>query len=954
MIRQRLYNPAHLTPDELKRAFVARQDTLEELLRLIGEQLPGRPCQHMMLIGPRGMGKTTLGLRFLYAIGDNTGLSEHWQSVAFHEESYGVVNLADFWVAALRHLARATEESRWADRADALTSSEQDTQRLAAYALAALMDFSQESGKRLILFVENIDTVLGQMQDEREIHELRATLMERPEILLLGSANAFFDAIGSYGQPFYEFFRIFKLDSVGEEDARRLLMTTAEREDRPEVYKNLSLEHGRLEIIRRLTGGNPRLLALACRVLIEAPLGSAMEDLERLIDEQTPYFKALVEGLPVQARKVFHCLSEGWRPMLAKEVAQAARLSSSHASAQLKQLLEKAYVREVRLRHEKRTRYDVADRFYNIYYLLRFSRTSRDRLERLVAFLYDLFGAAGMRQMYPTALANLRANRIGEDELSDWLGVLAPRVARDPGFAGRDDWLNQACDVVVDRIGPNAPVMAKLAVAVTEQPYASKFEEWMRRAAKLVEAGSLMEAEEIWRSAVEDEPHNGFAWLQLGAIRFRQNRFQDAIAALDGPVASEALRGSVSLLIVSLGLKGISLMGLERNSEALSVLTQATAHIDPSDTTVVARLASVVVWGASGLLLDRLGRHEEAVAALHRASECIRAKDPSILRKVGAMALSKRSGLLAGMGKSDEAFGAREAVAEFVNESDSEELRVIAVTALAENGSAKMSGEEYDEALSVWGTLRKYVRVSDSERLRFHALIAEVYRVVIAAKRGEFERMSEILALAASYLRREDPPQLLRGASEALAAVGTWLMTKGRHADAESVSRTTIDIFPDLDESWAIWAQAILAQRSEERWTEAERYARRAVELGESNPMARQTLSDVLARRGRWPESLEQMSQALRVGGDEFREREQQRVADSLIGAAAAGQGPGVKRIMAEYGLVESMEPLWHGVRAQLGEELESLPAEVMDAVMEVRRRIRGDHGNAPGNVRTA
>ena len=953
MIRQRLYNPAHLTPDELKRTFVAREDTLEEMLRLIGEQLPGRPCQHMMLIGPRGMGKTTLGLRFLYAIGDDTRLSNHWQPVAFHEESYGVVNLADFWLGALRHLTRATLENRWADRADALTSSEQDTQRLAAYALAALMDFSQESGKRLILFVENIDTVLGQVQDEREIHELRATLMERPEILILGSANAFFDAIGSYGQPFYEFFRIFKLDSVGEEDARRILMTIAERERRPEVCKNLNLERGRLETIRRLTGGNPRLLARACQMLIEAPLGSAMEDLERLIDEQTPYFKALVEGLPVQGRKVFHCLADGWRPMLAKEVADAARLSSSHASAQLKQLLEKAYVREVRLRHEKRTRYDVADRFYNIYCLLRFSRSSRDRLERLVAFLYDLFGPAGMRQMYPTALATLRADRIDEDELSEWLGVLGPRVAGDPGFAGRDDWLNQAIDVVVDRIGPNTPVMAELAVAFAEQR-GSRFLERRRRAAKLVDAGSLMEAEEIWRSAVEDEPRNGLAWLQLAVIRFRRNRFQDAVDALDRAVASDALRGPVPLLVVSLGLRGTSLMGLERNSEALSVLTQATRHIDPSDTTDVARIASAIVWWVSGLLFDRLGRREEAVAALHRASECIRERDASRVRQLGAIALSKKSEVLAGMGRNDEAFGAREAVVEFVNESDSEELRVMAVTALSENGSVQMSRDAYDDAFGVWDKVGDYIRLSDSLRLRIHAVMAGLYRGAIAAKRGENDRVREVIGLAAAYLRRDDPPQLLRAASEMLAELSTWLMMNGRHADAEFVSRTTIDIYPDLDQSWAIWAQAVLAQRNEERWTEAERYARRAVELGESSPMARQTLSDVLARRGRWAESLEQVGEALRVGGDEFRERERRRVADSLMSAAAAGQGPGVKRIMAEYGLVESMEPLWHGVRAELGEELESLPAEVMDAVKEVRLRISGDRGNAPGNVRTA
>ena len=118
------------------------------------------------------------------------------------------------------------------------------------------------------------------------------TLIERSEILLLGSANAFFEAIGGYGEPLYEFFRVIKLEGIGQEEASRILEAAASSEGRPEVSNAIDLEQGRLETIRRLTGGNPRLLSLACRLLIESPLGSAIEDLERLIDEQTPYFKA--------------------------------------------------------------------------------------------------------------------------------------------------------------------------------------------------------------------------------------------------------------------------------------------------------------------------------------------------------------------------------------------------------------------------------------------------------------------------------------------------------------------------------------------------------------------------------------------------------------------------------------------------------------------------------------
>ena len=412
MKQRRIYNPAHLSPDELKASFVAREETLTEMLLLLGEQNLDRPCQHMLLVGSRGMGKTTLGLRFLQAVRETPGLAEAWQPVAFHEESYQVTDLADFWLTALHHLTRATRDSRWADKAEALSADEKDPQRLAAYALSALIDFCRERGKRLILFVENLDIVFSQLGDEREVHALRAALIEHPEILMIGSANAVFEAIRHRGEPFYEFFRVFLLEGLECEEYLQIFRALAEREGKTEIAETLNRERGRIETIRRLTGGNPRLLVLTYGILIESPLGSAFKTLEQLIDEQTPYFKSRVEELPTQSRKVFHCLAEQWSPMLAREVSVAARLSSSHASAQLKQLVDKGYAREARSEREKRVRYEVADRFYNIYFLLRFSQRGYRRLKLLVAFLNDLFGPVPMRSMY---LATLESSGVSED-----------------------------------------------------------------------------------------------------------------------------------------------------------------------------------------------------------------------------------------------------------------------------------------------------------------------------------------------------------------------------------------------------------------------------------------------------------------------------------------------------------------------------------------------------------
>ena len=750
MIRRRLYNPAQLTPEELKATFVAREETLAEMLRVTGEQVPGRPCQHMMLIGPRGMGKTTLGLRFLYAVEENAELSAQWQPVAFHEESYGIGSLAEFWLAALQHLTRATEDPRWADRADSLAEDEGDTQRLAAYALSSLMDFHESSGKRLILFVENLDAVFRQLRSEREVHALRASLIERPEIFVLGSANAVFEAIRSHGEPFYEFFRLFILESLGQADARRMLEAVAHSEGRPEIAATLGREHGRLETIRRLTGGNPRLLVLSCRMLIESPLGSAIEDLEQLIDEQTPYFKARIEDLPVQARKVFHCLSEGWRPMLAKEVAAGAKLSSSHASAQLKQLLEKGYAREVRLPGGKRAQYEVSDRFYNIYYLLRFARTGRERLERLVAFLHDLFGPAGMRTMYPAALDALRADL--RTAASDLLGVLAPYVAGDPHFERREDWQREALAIVADRVGPDAQIVQTIqeAFADDKQPGEGHLQKWMQRATESNGAGCFEEAEAALRKALEIQPDNVAAWLRLGSALLSQDRPAEAVTAF-GCALERIPEGDPkelrTLTLATLVWKGMALVDLKQREDAISIFEQASGYIDQDDS-IQLRHAAASASSLAGRLLVELDREEEAIIAWQRASEHIRTDDPAELRHTAAKALAAKGQALGQPGRDEEAIPVREQVAKYVRPDDSEELRRSAVNALAANGNLLTGKSRYKEAAAVWERFVEYIRADDSAPMRHLAVMAASMKGIALSEMGNHCFLSAASQLA--------------------------------------------------------------------------------------------------------------------------------------------------------------------------------------------------------------
>ena len=900
MIRQRLYNPAQLTPDELKASFVARKETLADMLRLLREQERGRPCQHLMLIGPRGMGKTTLGLRFLHAVGESPDLAENWQPVPFYEESYNVGDLADFWLAALRHLTRATEDLRWEARADALAQDERDTERLAAYALAALMDFYQEAGKRLILFVENLDTIFEQLRDERAVHALRATLIECPNILLVGSANAVFEAIRGHGEPFYEFFRLFILEGLGQKETLQILEALAGSEDKPEMAETLRRERGRLKTLRRLTGGNPRLLVLACRLLLESPLGSAFEDLERLIDEQTPYFKARIEELPVQSRKLFHCLAEGWKPMLAREVAGAAKLNSSHASAQLKQLVEKGYAREIRLRGAKRTRYEVSDRFYNIYYLLRFSRAGRDRLERLVAFLHDLFGPSGMRMMYPAALAALRADDSRAGETSDWLTILAGYVAGDMDFKGREDWRREALDLAKNRIGPKAPVVEKIQAAFVDQDQAmlNRFSESMENILALLEAGRAAEVETFLREAAGAPPDDFFAWLLLGVVLYGDKHFEEAIFAFDRVLKHVSQNDPPDRRALACGLacKGDAFFQLKRYEEAIASLSQVSEYIRPDDP-VVFRKAAALAHELNGTALTELDRHEEALAAWQRVTEYVRLDDPGEPRQWAAEVLNAQGDILAKL-------------------------------------------ERSEEAITAWERAIEYVRVEDPKELRHLAVRALLSKATLLSKLERYEEEVTILRRSSEYIRPDDPLELRRVVANWLAASSDLLNLLGRREEAEADCRRAIDIEPTCDEAWRVLATAILDQGDDARLPEAEECARRAIELAPKNPSAFHTLSDVLARRGQWTEALGRIEHALRLGGDDFQKQDWPGLTESLIWAVAAGHGLRVKRIMEEAGLAEPMEPLWHAVREELGEELEPLPAEIRDAVTEIRQEF--------------
>ena len=358
----RKYNPGFLTDDELVTTFCVRTSEFESIAETLRENV-GNSNQHLIVIGPRGSGKTSLLLRVAGEVRRNRELSSRLFPITFAEESYEVGTCGEFWLECLDRLARQVPQAESA--ADLRRTWEdlrvvQDDRSLAERCLGALLDFADHIGKRLVLLVENLNMMLGDMMDRDAGWRLRKTLQTEPRIIWLGSATSRFAEIDHPDQALYDFFRVITLRPLDTTECGVLW----------ESICGESSPCGKMRSLEILTGGSPRLIATVAQLGPGRPLHGLMDDLLELIDEHTEYFKSHLDSLPHQERRICLALADLWKPATTREVADRTRLSSSTCSAQLKRLIDRGVVTEEG-GTPRRKQYCLVERLYNIYYLLR-------------------------------------------------------------------------------------------------------------------------------------------------------------------------------------------------------------------------------------------------------------------------------------------------------------------------------------------------------------------------------------------------------------------------------------------------------------------------------------------------------------------------------------------------------------------------------------------------------
>ncbi|MCL1876024.1 MAG: tetratricopeptide repeat protein [Synergistaceae bacterium] len=370
------YNPSFLSEEDLLDSFCVRESELEILMSCIRGNT-GDINQHLLLIGIRGSGKTTLLRRVAAEIKRDGELSSKWHPLLFSEENYEILNLDDLWMQSLYYLE---PEAPGYDELKSRGSRDPYSEDIG---LSRLLDFADVQNKRILLLCENMQDMLS-VVPEKDAWKLRGVLQTERRIMLLGSATARFDQIENYKQPFYEFFKIVTLDRMPQSDCKILW----------EKVTGNNISDVQARALQILTGGQPRLLSVIAWFGKELSFMQLMRNLEALIDDHTEYFKGHMETLPPKERKVFATLARLWTASSSSEVAREARMEQTETSSLINRLVNRGAVEE--FLPDKKTKrakqYQLTERLYNIYYLMRVGGKYSIWVKPIVEFLAQVFG----------------------------------------------------------------------------------------------------------------------------------------------------------------------------------------------------------------------------------------------------------------------------------------------------------------------------------------------------------------------------------------------------------------------------------------------------------------------------------------------------------------------------------------------------------------------------------
>ena len=756
----RKYNPGFLTDDELVSSFCVRTGEFESIVEMLRE-CTGSANPHQIVIGPRGSGKTSLLLRVAVEVRRDAELHSDFFPILLLEENYGIANDGMFWLECLSRLADQVPHKE--DAPDLHRTCEDlrtilGDQTLAERCLGALLDFSDREGKRLVLMVENLNMIFGDMEGPDVDWRLRKVLQTEPRIILLASATSRFDEIDNPDRALYDLFRIRWLRPLDTNECAVLWETVSSQPSLSETIRSLEI----------LTGGSPRLLAILARFGAGRSFRELMAELLDLVDDHTEYFKSHIESLPAQERRVYLALAELWKPATAKEIAARARLTTNKISAQLKRLTERGAVR-IEGGTARRKQYYLTERLYNIYYLLRRNRGPDRLVEALIRFMELYYSSSELKDMAIDMIGEAGSNK-GEIQLMKQ--IMINKIAESPRLAAEH---REELREIIPEVFTEVPEQ-------TSAPPNNEQDE-------------LSDAKKLFNQAVSLDT---------------QNLPEDAVVAFDEVVERFGVSESLALLeLVAKALvnKGIILIRQDRLAAAVAVYDEVVERFGDSESPALLEPVAKALF-LKGSIFGRQNDWPAEVAVYDEVVERFGdSESPALLEQV-AKALVNKGNILDSQDRLAAAVAVYDEVVERFGVSESPALLEPVAKALLNKGIILISQNRLAAAVAVYDEVVERFGVSESPALLEPVAKALLNKGIILDSQ---DRLAAAVAVYDEVVERfgdSESPALLEQVAKALVNKGVILSKLNRPEDAlvafdEVVERFGVSESPALLEQVA-------------------------------------------------------------------------------------------------------------------------------------------------------
>jgi len=309
------YNPAQMPKQELIETMVGRGKLLDGLVDRCEKAVDAsEPPKHILLCGPRGMGKTTILRALGYRVEEHEVLARAIIPVVFPEEDQRVNSVHSF-LSRLVELSPAAED--WPPEV---------YRKLGSEALLEALEAHSGASRAFLLIIDNFADLVDKVINHEKcaLVELFVGLFDHPKFLIVAAAiNPLAPPKGKKGELLRQIADRFAPEELGdlETQAREVVRRRAEQDGRTGLLEQPGVED-RVRAVAKLCGGNPRYLVELYSTLAHAGVQDIETEFKRFLNRCTAAHQGLLRDLSSNAAAALEAIARRRGRATVREVAE--------------------------------------------------------------------------------------------------------------------------------------------------------------------------------------------------------------------------------------------------------------------------------------------------------------------------------------------------------------------------------------------------------------------------------------------------------------------------------------------------------------------------------------------------------------------------------------------------------------------------------------------------------